>query len=96
MKLVEGSRKGATDRAGVPLPADAPLITFAEAGAYLRLSAASVRKLVDGRRDAKDDRLGTILRSWVVRLSPHRRYIRRGEFMNWLHGTAGDGETRAG
>ena len=42
---------------GIPFPPDAPLLTLAEAGAYLRLSAPSVRKLIDGRADTRDDSL---------------------------------------
>ena len=74
-----------TTRKMIPLPPDAPLMTLAEAGAYIRLSAASVRKMIDGRADSKDDVLGEKLRGWVVRLSPHRRYIRREPFFEWLY-----------
>ena len=88
MELVKPTpaRSDKTGVVGIPIPEDAPLLTLAEAGAYLRLSAASVRKLVDGRADSKNDELGTRLRAWVVRLSPHRRYIRRDLFMGWLSG----------
>ena len=84
--LVKGGK--APRQGEVPLPPEVPLLTFAEAGSYLRLSAASVRKLVDGRPDTKDDRLGTLLRGWVVRLSPHRRYIRGKVFLSWLKNIA--------
>lgn len=77
-------RSSNTGGAGIPQPPDSFLLTFEEAGAYLRLSAASVRKLVDGRADTKDDDLGERIRGWVVRLSPHRRYIRRDPFLRWL------------
>lgn len=93
----KGDRNGAAEGSSlVSLPPDAPLLTFAEAGAYLRLSTASVRKLVDGRSDTKNDELGAVLRSWVVRLSPHRRYIRRQEFLAWLRGVVGGEESRVG
>ncbi len=87
MKLVPGKDDASSSKGGsslIPLPGDAPLLTFAEAGAYLRLSATSVRKLIDGRPDSKDDQLGARLRSWMVRLSPHRRYILREPFLLWL------------
>jgi hypothetical protein len=92
MKLLKGGH-GAPGNAetgrSIPLPVDGPLMSIEEAGTYLRLSAASVRKLIDGRADQKDDTLGALLRGWVVRLSPHRRYIRRRAFMAWLNGVAG-------
>jgi hypothetical protein len=86
MELVKTKADQPARREGacIPNPEDAFLLTFEEAGAYLRLSAASVRKLVDGRADTKDDELGKSLRGWVVRLSPHRRYIRRDKFLKWL------------
>lgn len=80
---------------GIPLPHDAPLMTLGEAGAYLRLSTASIRKLIDGRADAKDDALGERLRGWVVRLSPHRRYIQREPFMTWLREISDPGLSEA-
>lgn len=76
---------------GFPLPPDAPLLTFAEAGAYLRLSAAAVRKLLNGRPDGPEDELGALLRSWMVRLSPRRRYILREPFLQWLREKADAG-----
>lgn len=90
MELVKSSKErlGTRRASRIPIPDDAPLLTFAEAGAYLRLSAAAVRKLVDGRADSKNDELGERLRTWVVRLSPHRRYIRREDFIGWLTGLA--------
>ena len=81
--------KPKTGKGAIPMPPDAPLMNLGEAGAYLRLSAASVRKLIDGRAEARDDSLGKLLRGWVVRLSPHRRYIRREPFFEWLRKLAG-------
>jgi hypothetical protein len=92
MKLLKGGHVASGNAevgSSIPLPPDGPLMSIEEAGAYLRLSAASVRKLIDCRADQKDDTLGALLRAWVVRLSPHRRYIRRREFMAWLEGVAG-------
>jgi hypothetical protein len=99
MKLIPGHGKISPSAEGskaMPLPGDAPLLTFAEAGAYLRLTAESIRKLVDGRADAKDDELGSRLRAWVVRLSPHRRYILREPFFRWLQSLGEDVQARAG
>lgn len=68
----------------LPLPADAPLLSFADVAAYLRLTTAAVRRLVDGRPDGSDGELGELLREWLVRLSPRRRYIRREPFLAWI------------
>lgn len=69
-----------------PLPSDAPLLTFADVAAYLRLTPAAVKRLLDGRRDGSDadHDLGNLLRSWLVALSERRRYIRREPFLTWL------------
>lgn len=80
----------------IPLPSDAPLLTFEEAGTYLRLTAASIRKLVDGRADSKNDELGARLRTWTVRLSPHRRYILREPFVAWLNDLSAGTQAQAG
>lgn len=85
-----------TEKSAIPLPPDAPLLSFDEAGAYLRLSAASMRKLIDGRADTQDDELGKVLRCWVVRLSPHRRYILRDQFLGWLKRKADEAVNAAG
>jgi len=98
MKLVPGNPGASPLKDGtrpIPLPGDATLLTFAEAGAYLRLSVASIRKLVDGRADAKDDELGARLRAWTVRLSPHRRYILREPFFHWLSSLSVGGQAQA-
>jgi hypothetical protein len=76
----ETKRKSST----LPLPPDGPLLSFADVAAYLRLTPAAVRKLVDGRADGSDGELGELLRRWLVRLSPHRRYISRTPFFAWL------------
>lgn len=76
----------------IPLPDDAPLLTFAEVGQYLRMSRAAVRQAIDLKSDDEDE-LGAFLRTIVVRLSPHRRYVKRREFMEWLRQHAGGGET---
>lgn len=73
-----------------PLPPDGPLMSFADVAAYLRTTPAAVRKLVDGRADGSDGELGELLRSWLVRLSPHRRFIRRDAFLAWLRGKSSD------
>lgn len=85
-------------RAVSALPPDAPLLSFADVGAYLRLTPAAVRTLVNGRVDGSDGELGDLLRSWLVTLSPHRRYIRRDPFLGWLHEKTGDasGSSRTG
>ena len=66
------------------LPADAPLLSLADAAAYLRRTPGAVRKLLDGRADSDDGEVGQVLRRWVVRLSPHRTYIAREPFLAWL------------
>lgn len=72
------------------MPADALLLSMGDVAAYLRMTPAAVRRLVDGRRDGSDGDLGERLRSWLVTLSPRRRYIRREPFMAWLRGFCGD------
>lgn len=91
MELLEGGnpKNPRLPTGAAPLPPDGPFLTFEEAGAYLRLTSGSVRKLVDGRADSKDDELGARLRSWTVRLSPHRRYILREPFLLWLASFSG-------
>jgi len=99
MELLEGGNPAnphLPTGAAIPLPLDGPLLTFEEAGAYLRLTAASIRKLVDGRADSKDDELGARLRGWTVRLSPHRRYILREPFLVWLASFSGAPQAQAG
>jgi hypothetical protein len=72
----------------LPLPQDAPLLAFSDVAAYLRKTTAAVRRMVDGRMgETTPDEIGTLLRQWVVRLSPHRRYIRRQPFLEWLNRT---------
>lgn len=71
-----------------PLPPDAPLLSIDDVALYLRTTRAAVRKMIEGRADYHDP-IGERLRGWVVRLSPHRRYIRRGPFMAWLAGAGG-------
>lgn len=72
----------------LPLPADAPLMSLGDAAAYLRLSHAAVRKLLDGRADSDDGELGEALRRFVVRISSRRRYVARKAFLSWLEGHA--------
>lgn len=79
-----------------PIPLDAPLLSLGDVGAYLRISPGAVRRLVDGRPDGSDGELGDLLRSWLVRLSPHRRYIRREPFLAWLHEKSGDASGSSG
>lgn len=74
-----------------PPPPDSPLLSFADAAAYLRITPAAVRTLVNGRADGSDGELGDLLRSWLVTLSPHRRYIRREPFLAWLREKSGNG-----
>jgi hypothetical protein len=78
-----------TGRVRSALPADAPLLSLRDVAAYLRLSLAAVRKLLDGRADGSDGEMGDVLRRCCVRLSPHRRYIRRDLFMTWLRDKLG-------
>ena len=73
------------------LPHDGPLLSFADVAAYLRLTPIAVRTLVNGRADGGDGEIGDLLRSWLVVLSPHRRYIRRAPFLAWLREKSGDG-----
>ena len=75
----------------LPLPSDGPLLSFSDVAAYLRLTTGAIRRLVDGRPDGSDGELGDLLRTWLVRLSPHRRYIRRGPFLAWIREKSGDG-----
>lgn len=84
------------ERNAVPLPPDAPLISFEEAAAYLRLSPVALRKIVDGRAEAKNDEFGTLVRGWVVRISPRRRYIHRNRFLGWLNDKADEASGVAG
>ncbi len=86
-----GRRQDRVERSRA-LPSDAPLLDVADVAAYLRLTVAAVRKLLDGRPDASDGNLGERLRGWMVRLSPHRRYIKRGPFMAWLRELASETE----
>jgi len=75
-------RKG---RAPIPLPLDAPLLSFEDVAAYLRVTPVAVRRMIDGRMGSTTpDEIGAQLRKWVVRLSPHRRFIRRKPFLDWL------------
>jgi len=62
------------------LPADAPLLSIADAAAYLRVTPRALRKLIDEERSG----LADSLRSCVVRLSPRRRYLKREEFLGVL------------
>ena len=78
-----------------PLPHDGPIMSFQDAASYLRLTKAAVTKLGDGRPDGSDGALGEGLRRWVVRLSPHRRYIRRQPFMEFLHAWANGAVTES-
>jgi hypothetical protein len=81
--------KHETSRMRLALPPDAPLLSLRDVASYLRLSLAAVRKLLDGRADGSDGELGEALRQFCVRLSPHRRYIRRDLFMQWLRDKMG-------
>jgi len=63
-----------------PLPADAPLVSLADAAAYLRVTPRAFRKLLDEERTS----LADSLRSCVVRLSPRRRYLMRERFLALL------------
>ena len=80
---------GANGPHPLPLPPDAPLLTFEQAGAYLGLSAGAVRKIVDRAAEDPDEELGQVLRSNLVRLSPRRRFIKRAPFLSWLQSKAG-------
>ena len=72
------------------LPDDAPLLSFEDAACLLRMSTPAIRTIIHGRTDGYDDKLGSLLRGWVVTLSSHRRYIKRAPFMKWLRGLAGE------
>ncbi len=74
-----------------PLPGDAPLLSFEDVAAYLRTTPGAVRRLVDGRADGSDGELGDLLRSWLVRLSPRRRYVLREGLLSWLRAKSSDG-----
>ena len=71
-----------------PLPGDAPLLSIEDVAVYLRTTPPAVRKMLDGRADSNDE-LGARLRPWLVKLSPHRRYIMREPFLAWLRQQAG-------
>ena len=74
-----------TARAPLPLPQDGPLLAFSDVAAYLRITPAAVRRMIDGRMGrSTPDEIGARLRQWVVRLSAHRRYIKREPFLSWL------------
>lgn len=70
-------------QAAPPLPPDAPLLSIEDVAQYLRTTATAVRKMLDGRPDG-EDRIGELLRSWTVKLSPRRRFVRRDPFLRWL------------
>ncbi len=86
MEAVKPTRnEGLEGRRTGPLPQDAPLLSFDDAASYLRVTPAAVRRMVDGRMGSTTpDEIGARLRGWVVRLSPHRRYIRKKPFLDWL------------
>ena len=84
MQEIERSEARAQDR---ELPQDAPLMSIGDVAAYLRVSPAAVRKMIDGRPDG-DDELGKVLRPMVVKLSPRRRYVLRSTFLEWLRAQA--------
>lgn len=83
-EAARGARLERTLAVALPLPADAPLLGVADVAAYLRMTPAAVRKLLDGRADVSDGELGAKLRDLEVRISPHRRYIEREPFLAWL------------
>jgi hypothetical protein len=83
LRLSEGGRIA-------PLPVGAPLMGLPDAAGYLRLSMPALRKLIEGRPDGSDGDLGDRLRSWLVALSPRRRYIKARPFMSWLRDIAGE------
>jgi hypothetical protein len=78
-------------RKEIPLPQDAPLLSLLDVAHYLRLTPGALRRLVDGRRDGSDGEMGDFLRSWLVILSPRRRYVRREPFLSWLRDKSAGG-----
>ena len=67
-----------------PLPADAPLLSLLDVGAYLRRSVGAVRKILDRRSDGDDGDLREVLQRNVVKLSKRRTYIAREPFLAYL------------
>lgn len=84
LSLLGHKAPASAEKAHLPLPADAPLLSFKDVAAYLRMTPAAVRRLLDGRADGSDGELGDLLRSCLVRLSPRRRYILRDRFLSIL------------
>ena len=62
-------------------PPDAPLLSLADAAAYLRLSEKELAALLDSTTPS---RLGAKLKELLVELDSNRRYVRREPFMAWL------------
>ena len=89
----DGRRRG---QIKVPIPTDGTLMSIADVAAYLRLTPAAVRRLLDGRPDHSDGELGERLRRSLFRLSPRRRYILRAPFLAWLREKAGTSGTTPG
>lgn len=77
-----------------PLPPDAVYLSIEDVAAYLRTSKVAIRKALDGRPDRREDRLGDLLRQWIVQPTPHRRFILREPFMRWYRSHAGQDAVR--
>lgn len=72
----------------LPQPADAPLLTFETVAAYLGNTADGVRAILKGTHET-DKELANVLRSGLVTLSSHRRFIRRDILLAYLRRKAG-------
>jgi hypothetical protein len=60
---------------------EAPLLmSLREVASYLQVSLAALRKMVA----VEDSDVSNCLRNCLVTLSPRRRYIQRGPFLEWL------------
>jgi hypothetical protein len=56
------------------------LMSFREVASYLQMSLAALRKMIA----VEDSDVSNCLRNCLVILSPRRRYIKRGPFLEWL------------
>jgi hypothetical protein len=74
-----------------PLPPDAPLLSLSDAAAILRMTPGALRKMIE----ADPTEMGERLRSWIVVLSPRRRYIQRAPLLAWLRGMCDKSNTES-
>jgi hypothetical protein len=68
-----------------PLPVDALLLSVEEAAGHLRMTAGAFRKFLE--TDPSD--FATMVRGWLVVLSPRRRYIKRDALLSYLRTMCG-------